>query len=401
MSQRTRRLRALLLGVGAVCASLAASPLTTPALAIEGTDWQHALRVARRLRADPPARAHRAPARRIRRPGGHRERRGVGRGRASPRRLPGGNVQPGFAKPDLRTGRGAGQRTSQGPRPRLHRRQPRSLHVAADDHHVDHPGGHQGHLHAASLQQRPHPVAGEEGGWGPVLDRRRYPVFSERYAANLARLGRLVSACRARGYRPVLLDLPRNMEVIADAFDAPIAQYQEGCRALAAEHSDPLHRIHADVEFGNQDFYDLAHLVEPGRAKFQGRLTSETVRLLADYACDPAPAGTGGRVCRVADPDARAVGGRDGGGPWSGARGAAASRRRAPPQSAATAAGNSPATRPAPVGRRRCPFHRKRPGAGSGAAAGGQTIARPRRPAPLLTPKPQRHRAGPAQSAAS
>ncbi len=287
MSQRTRRLRALLLGVGAVCASLAASPLTTPALAIEGSDWQHALRVAQSLRGNPPSRpvalllggsaAREATVSDAAWAAGVRAlddspvatynlgsrnqtfEQDVALVDALPR-IPmlvfiGVNLGR-FTSPPTTT-------TSTTP-------------VATKGTYTQH------HYSSARIQS----LEKKEDGVRYWM-RRRYPVFSERYAANLARLGRLVGACRARGYRPVLLDLPRNMEVIADAFDAPIAQYQEGCRALAAEHSIPFLEFTADVEFGNQDFYDLAHLVEPGRAKFQGRLTSETVRLLADYRMRP------------------------------------------------------------------------------------------------------------------
>lgn len=287
MSQRTRRLRALLLGVGAVCASLAASPVTTPALAIEGSDWQHALRVARRLRADPPA----EPV--VLLLGGSAAREATVSDAAWAT-----GVQALDDSPVATYNLGSRNQTFEqdvalvNALPRI----PVLVFIGVNLGRFTSPpttttsttpvatkGTYtQHHYSSARIQS----LEKKEDGVRYWV-RQRYPVFSERYAANLARLGRLVSACRARGYRPVLLDLPRNMEVIAEAFDAPIAQYQEGCRALAAEHSTSFIEFAADVEFGNQDFYDLAHLVEPGRAKFQSRLTSETVRLLADYRMQP------------------------------------------------------------------------------------------------------------------
>src|SRR5665648_1107645 len=72
---------------------------------------------------------------------------------------------------------------------------------------------------------------------------RRYPVFQNRYAYNLGQLERLIRACKARGLRPVMLDLPRNMVVIKDRFYRPIQRYHQGCRALAGEYSIPLSLI--------------------------------------------------------------------------------------------------------------------------------------------------------------
>src|SRR5665647_1365715 len=54
MRERRGRLWALFIIIVGVCIALDASLITRPASAIEGSDWQHALQVARDLRADPP-----------------------------------------------------------------------------------------------------------------------------------------------------------------------------------------------------------------------------------------------------------------------------------------------------------------------------------------------------------
>ena len=117
--------------------------------------------------------------------------------------------------------------------------------------------------------------------------RVRYPVFKERFAANLERLDKLVATCLRRGYRPVIVDLPRNMEVIGGAFDAPDDQYQEGCRQLASARGVPFLGFIDALGLENADFFDLDHLVDPGRPKFQGRLAEESARLLAGYGLGP------------------------------------------------------------------------------------------------------------------
>jgi hypothetical protein len=288
MSQRPRRLLALLLGVGAACACLGASPLATPARAIEGSDWQHALRVAQDLRAHPPA----APV--VLLLGGSAAREATvsdaawasavqARGESPVVTYNLGSRNQTFeqdvalvnALPRIPVlvfiGVNLGRFTS--PPTTTTSTTPKATKGTYTQHHY-------GSARIQSLERKQDGVR--------YWMRQRYPVFSTRFAANLARLDRLVAACRAQGFRPVLLDLPRNMDVIGEAFDAPITQYQDGCRTLAAEHSIPFIDFAEDVELGNKDFFDLAHLVEPGQAKFQGRLTSETARLLAEYGMQPA-----------------------------------------------------------------------------------------------------------------
>ena len=296
MSQHARRLCALLLCAGAVYAFLGVAPFTTSAPAIEGSDWQHALRVAQSLREDPPSK----PVALLL--GGSAAREATVSDAAWA-----AGVQALGDSPVATYNLGSRNQTFEqdvalvDALPRI----PMLVFIGVNLGRFTSPpttttsttpaatkGAYTQHHYSSARIQSLEKKEDEVRYWM----RQRYPVFSERYAANLARLERLVGACRARGYHPVLLDLPRNMEVIGEAFAVPIAQYQDGCRALAAEHSIPFLEFAADVELGNQDFYDLAHLVDPGRTRFQGRLTSETVRLLAEYRMQPVSGeGQGGR----------------------------------------------------------------------------------------------------------
>jgi len=112
---------------------------------------------------------------------------------------------------------------------------------------------------------------------------RRYPVFKSRYAYNLRQLERLVRVCKDRGLRPVILELPRNLAVIGDAFDAPVRQYHSGCYAIASKYGIPFVNFMRDAHLLNRDFYDLGHLVEPGRVKYQRLLSDKTIALLKRY----------------------------------------------------------------------------------------------------------------------
>ena len=109
------------------------------------------------------------------------------------------------------------------------------------------------------------------------------PAFDTYYQGNLAELRRVIAACKRRGLRPVLLNTPRNVAVIGDAWSAPVDTYIAACIALAAEDDIPFVNIVGRCHFRGGDFYDLIHAVEPGRAKFQPLLGARAARLLARY----------------------------------------------------------------------------------------------------------------------
>jgi hypothetical protein len=138
-----------------------------------------------------------------------------------------------------------------------------------------------------------------------VWVRMRYPQFERRYAANMALLDKLVRVCLRRGYHPVLLEMPRNTAVIGHAFDAALGRYQPAARRLAAHRGIPYLDFAERMRFATTDFYDNDHLVEPGRAKFQTRLSQETAGLLARYQLLPAAGAGAGRASASAPSGAR------------------------------------------------------------------------------------------------
>jgi len=112
---------------------------------------------------------------------------------------------------------------------------------------------------------------------------KRYPEFKKNYASNLTTLEQLIVACKARGLRPVLLELPRDTAIVGHSLDAPVARYTSGCRALAKKHGVPWVSFVSAARLPNADFYDLWHLVEPGRTVWQRLLSANTVSLLKKY----------------------------------------------------------------------------------------------------------------------
>ena len=59
---------------------------------------------------------------------------------------------------------------------------------------------------------------------------RRWAGFKANKAANLAAIGRVIVAARAKGLRPIILDLPLNVSVVGTGLDKPYRQTHENRR---------------------------------------------------------------------------------------------------------------------------------------------------------------------------
>jgi hypothetical protein len=112
---------------------------------------------------------------------------------------------------------------------------------------------------------------------------KRYPSFTKNYASNLKTLEQLLVACKDRGLHAVLLELPRDTAIVGNALDAPVARYTSDCRALAKKHDVGWVSFVSVARLPNADFYDLWHLVEPGRVVWQRLLSAKTADLLKKY----------------------------------------------------------------------------------------------------------------------
>jgi hypothetical protein len=111
----------------------------------------------------------------------------------------------------------------------------------------------------------------------------RYPYFKANYATSLRTLSKLVVACKERGFKPVLLELPRDTAIIGSSLDVPTARFTADCKKLAAAQKVPWVSFVARARLPDADFYDLWHLVEPGREVWQTLLSEQTARLLKQY----------------------------------------------------------------------------------------------------------------------
>jgi hypothetical protein len=109
----------------------------------------------------------------------------------------------------------------------------------------------------------------------------RYPLYRKNYAANRDEQEELLKECRERGFSAVLLELPMNVEIAGDDLGVPRERYTEDCRKLATKYQVPWISFVDELRLPNTSFYDLAHLVEPGRTPWQTRLSEELAPLLA------------------------------------------------------------------------------------------------------------------------
>ncbi|HET6496959.1 MAG TPA: SGNH/GDSL hydrolase family protein [Thermoleophilia bacterium] len=110
----------------------------------------------------------------------------------------------------------------------------------------------------------------------------RYPAFERNRGVNLQVLEALLARSRERGLQVVLVELPLNEAIVRGRFDAAQAEYQRPVRALAKRYGAPYIDFNDQLDLPDADFYDLSHLVEPGRVVWQAELARELARLYHD-----------------------------------------------------------------------------------------------------------------------
>ena len=123
---------------------------------------------------------------------------------------------------------------------------------------------------------------------------RRWAGFRQNRRANLHAIARVVSACRAKGLRPVLLDLPLDLRVVGHGLDRARRSYRSGCRRLARRH-DVTYLSLSGPPLPSSDYWDLMHLLPPGSATWQSRVTRALVGLLPKAGPSPTRFGPPGR----------------------------------------------------------------------------------------------------------
>jgi hypothetical protein len=117
----------------------------------------------------------------------------------------------------------------------------------------------------------------------------RAPQFNEYFRYNAGRLEALVSLCKQRGFHPVILNMPWNKDVVGHLHDPYRDRMARNAETIAARYRIPYIDWIPKMDLVSRDFMDNAHLVEPGRVKYQRRTSLMLVRLLDRYGITTVP----------------------------------------------------------------------------------------------------------------
>ena len=109
--------------------------------------------------------------------------------------------------------------------------------------------------------------------------RVRLPQFERNVDFNLTLLEALVERSRQRGFGVVIVELPRNEELIGSRWQAVDARYQPRARSIAAEHGVPYLDFNGSLGLRDADFADHAHLRHSGRVVWETELAQELALL--------------------------------------------------------------------------------------------------------------------------
>jgi hypothetical protein len=103
--------------------------------------------------------------------------------------------------------------------------------------------------------------------------------FRDNRAPNLADLGKLIALCKAKGLRPVLVDMPFNLAAGGDILARPRAVYRNACLRLARRHGIHYASFLHALDLPSSDFWDNAHLLRAGYMRWQRQLAQLVVNL--------------------------------------------------------------------------------------------------------------------------
>lgn len=109
--------------------------------------------------------------------------------------------------------------------------------------------------------------------------RLRRPQFERNVDFNLTLFEALVERCRQRGFGAVIVELPRNEELIGSRWEAIDARYQPRARSIAADHGAPYLDFNGGLGLHTVDFSDHAHLRHSGRVVWETELAQELALL--------------------------------------------------------------------------------------------------------------------------
>jgi hypothetical protein len=111
---------------------------------------------------------------------------------------------------------------------------------------------------------------------------RRWDGFRRYRRDNLRAVDRLLAVTRARGLRPVLLEMPLDVRVVEGGLDRPRGAYRVALRRLAKRHHAEYLSLNRRGALPTGDYWDLMHLLPEGSRVWQSRLSDQLVEFLPE-----------------------------------------------------------------------------------------------------------------------
>ena len=109
---------------------------------------------------------------------------------------------------------------------------------------------------------------------------RRWAGFVANKSANVAAVQRVITLCKSKGLRPVLIDLPLDLRVVRSGLDRPRIAIRSAMDGLARRNNIRYVHFNKSLNLPSSAFWDLHHLLRPGYERWQARLSTELVKSL-------------------------------------------------------------------------------------------------------------------------
>ena len=107
---------------------------------------------------------------------------------------------------------------------------------------------------------------------------RRWAGFAANKRANVAAIQRVITLCKSKGLRPIIVDLPLDLRVVGSGLDRPRIAIRDAMNGLARRNGIRYIHFNKSLNLPSSAFWDLHHLLRPGYERWQARLSAELVK---------------------------------------------------------------------------------------------------------------------------
>lgn len=109
---------------------------------------------------------------------------------------------------------------------------------------------------------------------------RRWAGFRANKKKNVAAIQDVITLCKGKGLRPILIDLPLDLRVVGSGLDRPRKAIRAAMDGLARRNNIRYLHFNRSLNLPSSAFWDLHHLRRPGYRSWQARLSDELIKAL-------------------------------------------------------------------------------------------------------------------------